>query len=572
VEARRRGFYAAIAAWRLRAVLLIAISLTVPAAGVSAASAAVSSPYFAELAEALKESRTEAVAAQLPNGDVLIAGGSGAASEKSAEVFDPATDEFTGIVDKMLVARIESVAVPLPDGDVLIAGGIGAGAETSAEVFDPATSTFNAAAPVLLSARIGAVAAPLPGGNVLIAGGSASGAGKSVEVVEPEHGVTAVGSLLVERLKAVTASLPGGEVLVAGGNGATAEKSAELFNPTTKSFKAVGNTEHVAREGAVAASLAEGDVLIAGGTGSEKSAELFVPATETFTALSAAPPNTEMRGARISASATPLPDGQVLIAGGSGAPAGAELFVSAPQAAVAGGAFGDQTVGEPSAASVLVVTNVGAQALSIGMALLADSEFTITGESCGGRTLAFEQSCTISVRFAPSVAGPKTASITLSDNEPSGSSTIPLSGTGVAANAGPAGANGAKGENGSNGSNGSTGPAGPAGPTGPRGAAGVPGQVILVTCTTSTKTVNHKPKKVTKCTTRPVPSPTTFASDSLARATLGRHGFVYATGTANKGRVVLHATRALRSGRYTLTLVSGRGRHAVVRRVAVELP
>jgi hypothetical protein len=96
--------------------------------------------------------------------------------------------------------------------------------------------------------------------------------------------------------------------------------------------------------------------------------------------------------------------------------------------------------------------------------------------------------------------------------------------------------------------------------------------VILVTCTTTTRTVNHKPKKTTKCTSRPVPTPTTFTSTSIERATLGRHGFVYAIGTARKGRVVLRATRALSAGRYTLTLVSGRGRHAVVRRMAVELP
>ena len=85
-----------------------------------------------------------------------------------------------------------------------------------------------------------------------------------------------------------------------------------------------------------------------------------------------------------------------------------------------------------------------------------------------------------------------------------------------------------------------------------------------MTCTTSIKTVNHKPKKVTKCKTRAVPSPTTFTSDVLERATLGRRGFIFASGTAEKGRVVLHATRALAAGRYTLTLVRGRGRYAVV--------
>ncbi len=127
------------------------------------------------------------------------------------------------------------------------------------------------------------------------------------------------------------------------------------------------------------------------------------------------------------------------------------------------------------------------------------------------------------------------------------------------------------------GSTGATGPTGPAGATGPVGATGATGprgpegQVDLVTCTTSTKTVNHKPKKVTKCTSRQVPSPATFTSDSEVRASLGRHGYVYATGTVSGGRVLLHADRVLPSGRYTLTLVSGHGRHARVRRMSVAL-
>ena len=150
--------------------------------------------------------------------------------------------------------------------------------------------------------------------------------------------------------------------------------------------------------------------------------------------------------------------------------------------------------------------------------------------------------------------------------------TIALSGTGVAANAGPTGPTGTTGGQGATGASGATGPTGPTGPTGARGPAGADGQVILVTCTTSTKTVNHKPKKVTKCTSRPVPTPTTFTASVLERASLGRHGFVYASGTAEKGRVVLHTIRALAAGRYTLTLVRGHGRYAVVHRTAVELP
>lgn len=491
-------------------------------------------------------------------------------AEQSTELFNPATGEFTDLAGNPVlgVARVEAVAVPLANGEVLIGGGSGVGAEKTAELFDPATGTFRSTTP-LAKGRIGAVAAPLPGGGVLIAGGSASGGGTSAEVLEPGTGVTPIPALLTaERVKAVATPLPDGEVLIAGGSGSA---SAERYISSEKTFTAVAGTETVARQEAVAGLLADGQVLIAGGAAGESGAELFSPVPRSFGALPVSM-NTEMRDGRVAASAAPLQDGQFLILGGSTSSKTAELFFSAPQATVAGGAFGDQTVGDPSAASVLVITNVGAQALSIGTPSLGGGEFALAGESCAGRTLAFEQSCTVAVRFTPSATGLKEAKITLPDNEPSGSAMIALSGTGVAADTGPKGETGSTGPKGETGATSATGPAGATGATGPKGATGTPGQVILVTCTTSTKTVNHKPKKVTKCTTRPVPSPTTFTSDALARATLGRHGFTYATGTASKGRVVLHARRPLSAGRYTLTLVSGHGSHALVRRMAVDLP
>lgn len=556
---------------RLRALLILAVSLTAFLAVASGASAAASSSFFTATG-ALKVERTHAVAAPLPDGDVLIAGGSGASAEKSTELFNPATGEFTALAGKPVlgVARIEAVAVPLANGEVLIVGGNGAEAEKSAELFDPATGTFTATTP-LEKARIGAVAAPLPGGGVLIAGGSAAGAGKSAEVLEPGKGVAPVGALSAERAKAVAAPLPDGEVLIAGGTGLA---SAERYVPAEKIFTAIPGPETVAREAAVAGLLADGQVLIAGGVAAEKSAEVFSPAPRTFGALPVSA-NTEMRDGRVAAAAAPLPNGQLLILGGSSSPTSAELFFSAPQATSAGGTFGDQTVSQPSAVSVVVLTNVGAQALALGGIALGGTDpgdFAVAAETCAGRTLAFGQSCTISVRFTPAATGARTASIIVADNEPSEHLTIALTGTGVAANAGPTGATGAAGANGAQGATGPTGAAGPTGPTGPRGPAGQDGQVILVTCTTTTKTVNHKPKKVTKCTSRKVPTPTTFTASALERASLGRHGFVYASGTAQKGRVVLHARRALAAGRYTLTLIRGRGRHAVVRRTAVELP
>ncbi len=55
---------------------------------------------------------------------------------------------------------------------------------------------------------------------------------------------------------------------------------------------------------------------------------------------------------------------------------------------------------------------------------------------------------------------------------------------------------------------------------------------------------------------------------SVAQATLSRHGVVYAAGTAHstRGRMSLRLlpVRKLRPGHYTLTLISGSGRHETI--------
>jgi hypothetical protein len=565
VEARHNTRSLAFSATRrLRAVLVVGVCLAVLGAGASVASAAGPGPYFAA-STGMAFEREGAVAAPLPNGDVLVAGGVG---QKTAVVFNPATDTFSSTNNEMQDVRAGAVAAPLPNGEVLIAGGTGE--EQTAELYDPATDAFTTLTEKLKIARIHGVAARLPDGDVLIAGGSAEAPAELYEPVAKTFKATAH-PMLAARTGAAAAELPNGEVLIAGG---VSSASAEVFNRTTEAFSAVGGSEHTARESAIAALLPNGQVLISGGANTgvaQKSAELFNPGTGTFTELSTLPSS-----ARSAAVTAPLPNGQVLIAGGAGSSSqSTELFFSAPQAMVAGGTFGDQTLSQPSAVSVVLVTNLGAQALSLGKVSLAgtnSSDFAITAETCSGRTLLYEQSCTISVHFTPGATGTRAASLTVPDNEPGEHLTIELSGTGVAANAGPTGQNGQSGSNGAQGAAGATGPTGPTGVPGARGPAGADGQVILVTCTTSTKTVNHKPKKVTKCTSRPVPTPTTFTASVLERASLGRHGFVYASGTAEKGRVVLHTIRALAAGRYTLTLVRGHGRYAVVHRTAVELP
>ena len=327
-------------------------------------------PYFSALSTGPTTPRYGAVAAPLPNGQVMIAGGGPVGNPgpafQSAELFNPANDSFTALPasgsTELQTGREYAVAAPLPSGQVLIAGG-----DTwegpvvqSAELFDPANDSFTAlpasGSTELQTARDFAVAAPLPNGQVLIAGGYGVNGPttvlQSAELFDPANdsftALPASGSteLQTGRYDAVAATLPNGQVLIAGGrafNGATTVlRSAELFNPANGSFTALpasgGSTElQIARYGAVAVPLPNGQVLIAGGnsggsgSGPLASAELFNPANDTFTALPASGSTELQSGPKQSAVAAPLPNGQVLIAGGvDGNMQSADLYFSAP--------------------------------------------------------------------------------------------------------------------------------------------------------------------------------------------------------------------------------------------------
>ncbi len=184
------------------------------------------------------------------------------------------------------------------------------------------------------TARYAAVAAPLKDGRVLVAGGFYDdGAGDhylaSAEVFDQapnSFSSVGIGSMSVPRHGAAAAPLPDGRVLVAGGDYNDGADhflaSAEVFNPATNAFTPVGDMG-VARVRATAAPLPDGRVLVAGGndgTTRLSSAEVFDPATNAFT------PVGDMGGDRARAAAAPLPDGRVLLVGGTnGAPLSSAL-------------------------------------------------------------------------------------------------------------------------------------------------------------------------------------------------------------------------------------------------------
>jgi len=94
--------------------------------------------------------------------------------------------------------------------------------------------------------------------------------------------------------------------------------------------------------------------------------------------------------------------------------------------------FGTQLIGTSSAPQVVTLTNTGAVSLTISSIAVsgADSEDFGQTNTCGSH-LPPGASCTISVTFAPTQTGPRTASLTITDNGAGSPQLVSLSGTGV---------------------------------------------------------------------------------------------------------------------------------------------
>lgn len=548
------------------------------------ASAAVSEGFFpASGVGTMSTVRAFSAAAPLPDGKVLIWGGEDGNGQPTTtgDEFDPTNSSFSSPGSGSLGTPTEGeVEAPLPTGQILLAGGGSFNAVSSgAALFSPSGSFNTAGVGPMTTSRFGAAAAPLPDGRVLIVGGFADSVQdplSSAEVFNPATKTfAAVGSMSIGRVYPIAAPLPDGRVLVAGGaTGAffsNPDSTAEVFDPASGTFSSAGvGSMGAPRIGAVAAALPDGKVLIAGGVNFTNNANNFLasalefdPATMRFSASDLGPMSTP----RAFAVAAPLLNGKVLVAGGNDAGffnAGGELFEPPPEATAVGGNFGDQTVQEPSVDEPVTISNLGAQGLAISGASLAGadpSDYTLAADGCAGRTLAFAQQCTITVRFTPAANGTRPAEIVLNDNETS-PEKIQLSGTGVPANSGPTGPAGPTGPTGPTGSTGAAGLAGSAGSTGPAGAQGpagpqgAPGQIMLVSCTTAKKKVKGHRVPRRKCTTKLISGVATFTTTpTAARLTRGRT--VYATGSAWLYAITLDASRPVGPGRYALTLRRG---------------
>jgi hypothetical protein len=261
--------------------------------------------------------RQNHTATLLLNGKVLVAGGwNGSSSLASAELFDPATGTWTA-AGTMTTNRYYHTATLLSNGKVLVVGGKAGGTTlSSAELYDPNTGTWTNTG-TLHTARYFHTATLLPNGQVLVAGGYNGNVLSSAELYDPVTGTwTATNSMNTVRGNHTATLLPNGQVLVAGGwNGDISNigiASAELYDPSTGVWTTT-NAMNTARQNHTATLLPNGQVLIAGGasnSGATNSAELFNPTNGTWMAITSMAINRENQTASL------LANGQVLVTGG----------------------------------------------------------------------------------------------------------------------------------------------------------------------------------------------------------------------------------------------------------------
>lgn len=257
--------------------------------------------------------RRSGCAVLLRDGRVLALGGfnNTLSSISDASLYDPTPGTWSNAA-QLLVARHYHSATLLPDGRVLAVGGTTADGETSmAELYDPAANTWTATGS-LAFARSGHTATLLASGKVLVTGGSFNRAAVAQsELYDPATGTwSAASSLAVARENGTATLLPSGKVLFAGGfnssGSLTFYASAELFDPNSGRFSNAGSMAEAGRS-LVTARLATNKLLV---LGNGASVELYDRASNSFTEAA------ELSHERTLTTATLLPSGKVLVAGG----------------------------------------------------------------------------------------------------------------------------------------------------------------------------------------------------------------------------------------------------------------
>lgn len=300
-------------------------SLLVPILSVLAAAAVA--PSLAPVAD-MSVARSAHTTTTLRDGRVLILGGftGETHADKSAEWYDANSGRFHAL-SRMITPRHSHSATMLRDGTVLIAGGYESDGVVipKVELFDPASNSFRTIAP-MNHARAGHVAVLLNDGRVLLAGGVGPGWSflSSAELYDPAtRTFSNTGAMTIARESHVAVRLQDGRVLVVGGHrdrraDIKLYTSAEVFDASTGTFTQTGSMQ-TRRHKHDAVLLPDGRVLVSGGSderddrGAYTSTEIFNPGSSSFSRG----PEMQLARYKHQGTSTVLPNGNVVLAGGA---------------------------------------------------------------------------------------------------------------------------------------------------------------------------------------------------------------------------------------------------------------
>jgi hypothetical protein len=267
----------------------------------------------------------------LPNGMVLVAGGSYPSVDEnqrlmvqhalaSTELYDQATRRFVKGPD-MKTARMHASATLLGNGKVLIVGGESADINgtilDSTELYDSSTNSFTQG-PTMNMARSRATSTLLNDDQVLITGGDVPGAnvtGTSELYSSSTNSLKPGPDMNVGHVAGKATRLKDGRVLFLGGytnrreDGKDQTAPPELYDPATNAFLR-GPNARADQPDLEAVLLGNGKVLIVSSGCEDSSIDLYDPKTNGFSIG----PSTQVPHCGVVAAR--LIDGKVLIVGG----------------------------------------------------------------------------------------------------------------------------------------------------------------------------------------------------------------------------------------------------------------
>jgi hypothetical protein len=206
-------------------------------------------------------------------------------------------------------------------GLVLICGQMSSSSKpTATQLYDPTTNSIRWG-PDMKFGRCEQAMTHLPTGGVVVFGGNKHAASESIHKIrrlsyELLNANTLVFSAhihpLNDRLGGAAVLLKSGMVFLVGGYNRMSFAHCEFYNPLTQEFSPSNAKLRLHRYAHTASLLPDGKVLVCGGTFCVNDAEIYDPVTDSFSH------HIQMRRTRSYHAAAALPDGRILVVGGAG--------------------------------------------------------------------------------------------------------------------------------------------------------------------------------------------------------------------------------------------------------------